>query len=174
MDSPPAVDHQLSSWLTEEERLRMALDAGHMGTWEWNILTDRVTWSSTLEAIHGLAPGTFGGTFADYLREIHPDDRDLVTQAIRRAVEERTEHHLEYRICWPDGSIHWMEGRGRLVCDHSDRPVAMLGICRDNTERKEAEEELNRSEARKTAMLEASLDAILSIDHEGTIVEWNP
>jgi PAS domain S-box-containing protein len=174
MDSPQAVDQQLSSWLTEEERLRMALDAGHVGTWEWNILTGSVTWSSALEAIHGLAPGTFGGTFADYLREIHPDDRDLVTQAIGRAVEERTEYHLEYRICWPDGSIHWVEGRGRLVCDQRDRPVGMLGICRDSTERKQAEEALNRSEARKTATLEASLDAIISIDHEGTIIEWNP
>jgi PAS domain-containing protein len=84
-----------------EERLRVALQAGQMGTWEWNITTGQLTWSETLEAIHGLAPGTFPGTYQAYFSDIHPDDRDRVTDAIVKTLAEGSGHHLTYRMPRP-------------------------------------------------------------------------
>ena len=121
-----------------EARLRFALDAASMGTWEWNLETQRVRWSDNLERIHGLPPGTFDGTFASYEREIHPDDRERVLASVRRAIEEDVPHDLEYRIVAPDGTVRWAEGKGHV--DRVDgRPVRMTGVCMIVTRRKEAE-----------------------------------
>ncbi|MBL9125312.1 MAG: PAS domain S-box protein, partial [Planctomycetaceae bacterium] len=122
-----------------EERLRLALEAGHMGTWEWNLATDKVVWSPGLEAIHGLAPGTFAGTFEAYLQDVHPADRSFVTEALNRTLAEQTDHHIEYRLMWPDGSIHWVEGRGKLFASATGKPERMVGVCTDITHRKQAE-----------------------------------
>jgi PAS domain S-box-containing protein len=102
-----------------------------MGTWDWNVLTGAVTWSPNLEAIHGLPPGSFRGTFAAVVEEIHPDDRAAVVHSITRSLEEGSEHHVEYRILWSDGSIHWVEGRGRLFHDTNGQPDRMIGVCVD-------------------------------------------
>ena len=97
-----------------EERLRFALDAAAMGTWDWDLSADRVVWSDNLERIHGLPPGTFDGSFASYEREIHPDDRPRVLASARKAIAEGVPHEVEYRIVAPDGSIRWCEGKGRV------------------------------------------------------------
>jgi PAS domain S-box-containing protein len=121
-----------------EERLRFALDAASMGTWEWNLVTNDLGWSPNLESVHGLPPGTFDGTFASYEREIHPEDHHRVITAIRRAVVEGTPYEIEYRIVAPDGSIKWLEGKGQVEYENG-RPARLSGVCRDVTPRKEAE-----------------------------------
>src|SRR5690606_25296470 len=70
-----------------EERLRIALEAGRMGTWDWDVATGAVTWSPGLEAIFGVPPGGFGSGFEEYRRAIHPDDRDAVLAAIRGSAQ---------------------------------------------------------------------------------------
>jgi PAS domain S-box-containing protein len=128
--------------LESEARLRLALDAGKMGRWDYDIETQEVKWSTNLEIMHGLDPGTFGGTFDDYLRDVHPEDHERVTQTIVNSLAQSAEHHVEYRIIWPDGSVHWVSGTGRVVTDATGRPLRMTGICRDITARKQAEAEL--------------------------------
>src|SRR5262249_47020529 len=71
-----------------EGRLRLALDAGRCGVWDWDVVRDRVTWSDRVYEFHGLAPGTFGGRVQDFATLIHPEDAGRVREAIRRAVEE--------------------------------------------------------------------------------------
>ncbi|HVH29897.1 MAG TPA: ATP-binding protein [Vicinamibacterales bacterium] len=121
-----------------EERLRFALDAASMGTWDWDLSTNVVQWSDNLEQIHGLPPGSFDGTFASYEREIHPDDRGRVLASTRRALAEGVPHDIEYRVVAPDGSVRWCEGKGRV--EYQDgRPVRMSGVCMMVSRRKEAE-----------------------------------
>jgi PAS domain S-box-containing protein len=121
-----------------EARLRFALDAALMGTWDWDLATQSVRWSDNLERIHGLPAGTFDGTFASYEREIHPEDRERIFASIQRALTEGTPHEVEYRIVAPDGTVRWVEGKGRV--EYADgKPVRMTGVCMIVTRRKEAE-----------------------------------
>ncbi len=121
-----------------EARLRFALDAAAMGTWDWDLASHAVEWSDNLEGLHGLPPGTFDGSFGSYEREIHPDDRERVLLAARRAIEHGVPYDVEYRMVAPDGTVRWVEGKGRVEYDGS-RPVRMSGVCLIVTRRKEAE-----------------------------------
>jgi PAS domain S-box-containing protein len=121
-----------------EERLRFALDAASMGTWDWDLSTNHVQWSDNLAWIHGLPEGAFDGAFASYEREIHPDDRERVFTSIQKALNEGVPHDVEYRIVSPDGTIRWCEGKGRVEYENG-RPARMTGVCMMVTRRKEAE-----------------------------------
>jgi len=121
-----------------EERLRFALDAASMGTWDWDLSTNEVQWSDNLARIHGLPDGAFDGTFASYEREIHPEDRARVYASIQRALSEGIPHDVEYRLVAPDGTVRWCEGKGRVEYD-GGRPSRMSGVCMMVTRRKEAE-----------------------------------
>ena len=127
-----------------EEQVRVALEAGSLGAWEWDIPAQKVTWSPTLERIHGLDAGSFGGTFEAYQHDIHPEDRSRVIATISRAVEARSEHHVVYRIVRPDGETRWLEAHGRLLCDPSGAPQRLIGVCLDITDRRRSEEQLQQ------------------------------
>jgi PAS domain S-box-containing protein len=122
----------------QEQRLALALNAGRLGTWDWDMVGGRVRWSPLLERIHGLEEGAFDGSFEAYQSDIHPEDRAHVLATIGRTAQGQEPHQLEYRIVWPDGSIHWLEAWGELIKDDEGRPVRMVGVCRDITDRIEA------------------------------------
>jgi len=139
-----------------EDRLRLALNAGNMGTWEWNVRTNEVIWSPGLEEIHGLTPGSFPGTFEAYQKDMHPDDRDHVLSSISQSVVRGLDHHVEYRIVLPDQRTRWVEGRGKLFYDANGKPERMIGVCTDITTRKQAEEALRAAEERFRTMADAA------------------
>jgi len=126
-----------------EERLSLALEAGQLGTWDWNILTGHVTWSENHELLFGLPPGRFNGTYDAFLACVHPEDRDLITQAVSRALET-SDYNQEFRVLWPDGSVHWIIGKGQFFYDQSGQPTRMIGVVLDISERKQREAELQR------------------------------
>ena len=125
-----------------EEQLRLALEAGKLGAWDWDIATGKVTWSAMLEQIHGLEVGTFPGTFEAYQQDIHPEDRDHVRATIGQAVGDRSDYHIVYRINRPDGEMRWLEAHGRMLCDPAGAPRRLVGVCNDITERRRSEEQL--------------------------------
>src|SRR6266542_157803 len=122
------------------ERLRLALEAGRLGTWHYDIPTGAVTWDETLEEIFGLPRGTFGGTFQDYRERLHPDERDRITATVEGARESGSDFEIEHRVIWPDGSIRWIDGRGLCIKDEAGAVVAMTGVGADITERKRVEQ----------------------------------
>ncbi len=129
-----------------QERLRVALEVGRMGTWEWELLRDHVTWSPNLEDVHGIPRGSFGGTFEDYQRDLHPEDRERVVAALGATMSTGKKELLEeYRIVRPDGQIRWLEARGAMVLDDHGKPARYLGICMDRSEQKETEAALKHA-----------------------------
>jgi len=124
-----------------EERLRLALDAGKAGVWDWDISNNQLTWSERMYEFHGLVPGTFGGTIEDYAHRVYPDDQERVFAAIQKAIEEKTPYQIEFRILQPSGAVRWISTKGRVIYDATGLPVRMLGATIDTTERKAAEEE---------------------------------
>jgi PAS domain S-box-containing protein len=124
-----------------ERRLSLALSAGGMGAWDWDIRSGRISWSSELEAIHGLEPGAFDGTFESYVRDVYPPDAARLDLAITAALAApESSYDIEYRIIRPDGALRWLASTGRVVVDENGQPFRMAGICRDVTARKRAEE----------------------------------
>jgi signal transduction histidine kinase len=146
----------------EEQYLEIAMDIGRMGAWEWDIATGQVTWSASLERIHGLEPGTFTGTFEAYQSDMHPEDRGRVLAAIQEAVETGVDHHIEYRIVIPSGDVRWLDARGRVFNDAVGRPVRMLGICADVTDAR-------REARRRDFLVAASQTLAASLDYETTL-----
>ncbi|MGH8978919.1 MAG: PAS domain-containing protein, partial [Acidimicrobiia bacterium] len=109
-------------------RMAFALDAGDMGTWRWDLATGRVEWDARLEAQYGLEPGTFDGRFETYTSLLHAGDRDRVLAAVREGMERGTSWRFDHRVLWPDGSEHWLEGRGEPVRDATGTICGGTGI----------------------------------------------
>lgn len=131
-----------------EERLRLALEAGQMGIWDWNMATGLIQWSHNLESLHGLAPGSFAGTYEAFLAIVHPDDRERFTKAVLGAVARGGGYEAEFRVVGSDGVERWMLGKGQVFTDVDGKPVRMIGVGVDVTARKRVEEDLHRSVAR--------------------------
>ncbi|WEX75443.1 PAS domain S-box protein [Sinorhizobium numidicum] len=145
-----------------ERRLQLALSAGRMGAWEWNLTTGEVIWSSGLEALHGLEPGAFGGTLADFKRDIHPDDLVAVEHDIASVMETRENYHTVYRIRRADGTVRWMEAFGQFS-PHGGGPEKLAGVCMDITERKQAEAQRNLLVAELSHRVKNTLATVTSI-----------
>lgn len=147
-------------------RLDLALDAGRMGAWQFDIELGRVTWTATLESIHGLEVGTFGGTFQDYQRDIHPEDRERVLETIGRSMSGESPHHLLYRIIRPDGEVRWLEASGKVMERAEGRPTQMMGVCCDVTDRVIAEEQRKQLLYAAEAALRARDDLLAMVSHD--------
>ncbi|HIK18173.1 MAG TPA: PAS domain-containing protein [Leptolyngbyaceae cyanobacterium M33_DOE_097] len=148
-----------------EERLRLALSAAQMGIWDWDFQTNQTTWTENNERIFGLSPGSFNGTYEAFFELVHPDDRNMVNQAISRSLEQRSNYRLEHRIVRPDGSTRWIVSNGEVLLDKTGHPVRFVGTTIDITERKEAELGLQQLTAtleqqvrERTARLEQTLE----------------
>jgi len=131
-----------------EERSRLALQAARMGTWDVDFVRNTHTWSVETEALFGLAPGTFGSTFAAFQSLVHPDDWAALVIEDTDSKIERRDSLTRYRAVWPDGTTHWIEERGRPLFAADGTLLRMTGTSMDITERKQAEEALQASEER--------------------------
>ena len=167
-----------SKWREEElrqsqARLNIALGAGRMGVWEWDLRKGRVAWTPSLEAIHGIPPGTFGGGFEDFKRDIHPEDLESVLAAINQTLQDRSKYQIEYRIVRPDRGLVWLEARGELFFGANGEPERMVGVCMDITGRKALEGKLRRSERDLTDFFENGATALHWVGPDGTILRAN-
>lgn len=126
-----------------EERLRLALQAANMGIWDWDIGRDTVIWSEGTSQLFGLAPEQRTISYEAFLACVHPEDRHPVAQPIIQSHEYGKDLEQQYRVVWPDGSIHWLADKGQAFHDATGRVVRMLGAVMDVSERKRAEDRLH-------------------------------
>ena len=131
-----------------QERLEVAMDAGHMGVWDWDLLSGRLAWEAHHARLFGMRPEELEGTTEDVRRCIHPDDVPDVERAVNAAREARTVYEREFRVVWPsDGSVHWIAARGRFHYDDAGRAVRMIGVVLDVDRRHNAEERAQRQQS---------------------------
>jgi PAS domain S-box-containing protein len=138
--------HQATRALADsEERLRRALNAARMGTWFWSVDRNSVTWDENLRRLYGLAPEDRVSTHEEFLERIHPEDRGAVAEEFRRVLHDGEELDYEFRVVLPDGGVRWIADQGEVRRDESGRPIYLVGVCADVTERRLAEEKMRQS-----------------------------
>lgn len=174
-DRATVGENQTTSVLNQVvERLDIALGAARMGIWDWDLKTNRIVWSGAHEEVFGYAPGTFSGSLEEYTSRVHPDDLEGLWRQGERARVDRKPFSYEYRVRWPDGSLHWVTSQGRYLYDREGQAVRAVGTVADMTERKRAEVALKESEERYRTLVHDAEDAIAVADAEtGELLDCN-
>jgi PAS domain S-box-containing protein len=129
-----------------EEQRRLALDLTHIGFWDLDLLTGKLVWNDNHFTLLGLVPHRLEPCYELWRDGLHPEDRDRVERQLTDALQSRLDYESEYRVLHPDGSVHWLMGRGKTIYDESGQPVRSLGVMLDISDRKRAEEALRKYE----------------------------
>ncbi|MDX6581003.1 MAG: hypothetical protein QOI10_187 [Solirubrobacterales bacterium] len=160
-----------------EEELRRTRDqlaeaqrVSRIGSWEWDIPANRVSWSDELFRIYGLEPGEFDPSYEKFLEHVHPDDRDAVNARNQKALVDHQSFEDVKRCLRGGGSPFLMRTQGEVIVGDDGQPLRMLGICSDVTVELEAE----RAQAELASIVASSDDAIVSTTLELEIISWSP
>ena len=146
-----------------QELLALAVAAGHLGIWDWDLVSDQTVWDQRCKEMAGL-PSDREMSYSAALDTMHPDDRARINTEVTHALETKQDSQVEYRTVWPDGTVRWVQSRGRAIKDAGGRLVRCTGITMDVTERREAEEGLRQSEARfRSIFHEASVAMMVTL-----------
>ncbi len=149
-----------------DDWLRLALRATRMGIWDWDVATGQLRWSEELEAIHGMAPGSFDGRFETFLAAVHEDDRARLDGDITSALSTGA-FRTEFRVVGHDGAIRWIAGEGRVLRDGEGEARRLIGVGRDVTDARRIEDALEESEGRFRTMADSAPVLIWVADDTG-------
>jgi PAS domain S-box-containing protein len=130
-----------------EERLRLAMEAAKLGAWEWDVNSGRNLWFGEAYTLVGMTPAEFSGSVQDFWDRVHPEDALQLENAVEVARQNHMEFDEEFRVVWPDGTLHWLRSVGRFFYRTDGQAQRMLGISVDITPRKQAQEALRQREA---------------------------
>jgi two-component system, cell cycle sensor histidine kinase and response regulator CckA len=131
-----------------ERRLTLVQSVARLGVWDRDLRTNTIAAYGDYARLHGLEPGHPPLSFEEWLGMVHPMDRERIQLQLRESVEQTHVWDREFRVLWPDGSVHWLLAKGTVYVDDAGRPMGMAGVSLDITERKEAEAALRESEER--------------------------
>jgi PAS domain S-box-containing protein len=156
-----------------KELMQKVMAAGEVGLWTWNF-------TNSEKIMMGYGPlGLFGipaySTLTEdqFLDIVHPNDREELLHTLRLSIQQHTAYTHEYRVIWPDDSIHWLEVHGRSLYDEEGQATGMVGIAVDITEKKHTEQALKVSEAKLRRITESDIVGVVVADNDGAIVEAN-
>jgi diguanylate cyclase (GGDEF)-like protein/PAS domain S-box-containing protein len=152
-----------------EERLTLALEAQAAGIWDRDLLTGQVTWSETHARLFGMTLAQFDGSYAAFRERIHPKDIAALEADVLASLQDRTVFSAEYRVVWPDLSVHWIASRGRAYYNDEGVPVRMCGVVFEISEQKKSQEQMRLA----AQFFAASQEAIVITDARDRIVSVN-
>ncbi len=148
-----ASRHNEQALRESEARLQLATEIGRSGTWDWDLASGEVIWSRGHFDILGYALDAVKPCYQAWLDRVHPEDRAEVEANIRLSMAARQDYVAEFRVVWPDASVHWMSARGRYAYAENGTCVRMIGVMADVTSMKKAELELLDANRRKDEFL---------------------
>ncbi|MES9957259.1 MAG: transporter substrate-binding domain-containing protein [Sedimenticola sp.] len=141
-----------------DERFQQSLNFANIGAWDWDIGTGDLHWSSQISPMFGYSEDIIESSYEAFMNAVHPDDRDRLQEAVDACVEQGREYEIEHRVVWPDGTVRWLLERGDVVRGDDGKPQHMLGVVQDITQRKLAQEELQRKSEELAGFNEAMVD----------------
>ncbi len=159
----------------ELERLSHGLERAQaialLGSWQWDIGEGRLNWSAEIYRIFGLSPYSLRPTYEDFLAFVHPDDRERVSEAVERALEDpAVGYRIEHRVVRRGGEVRHVVEIGEVERDSQGQPFCMFGTVQDVTEQRQMEERLQLAHK----VLQSASEAIVITDPKGVILEVNP
>ncbi|MDC0712704.1 PAS domain-containing sensor histidine kinase [Stigmatella sp. ncwal1] len=164
-----AGDGDAAEQALTRERLRLCMEAAQLGTWDWPLAAGRIHWSENIASLLGGVPGGPGDTYEAFLQRVLAEDRSRFAQQVAAALEKPSAFDAEFRVYVPEGAPRWMHARARVLAENG-RAVRMLGVLRDITLEKKAEEE-----SRRATDFQEQLLGIVSHDIRsplGAIISW--
>ncbi|MGM0633628.1 MAG: response regulator [Pseudomonadota bacterium] len=150
----------------QKEMMRRGQVFANIGTWEWNITTDELYWTERIAPLFGYEEGEVQTSYENFIRAVHPDDRELVAGRIAACLQNDELYEVEHRIVRPDGSVRWLLERGDVVRTPEGKPLRMIGVVQDIDARKQAEEQLVKARQEAERANAAKSDFLSSMSHE--------
>ena len=155
-----------SALRASEQRLQLALRVSHIGIWDWDVSTGKVTYSDGVESLFGLTLGTFRDIKEDYFNCIHPDDRSTVTQLVQQTAIAGIGYEVEHRIIKPDATVAWLWSKGDVVREDTGNVVRVVGMLTDITQRKLAEAEVYKDIRKEKEFIERKSRFVSMASHD--------
>ena len=149
-----------------EQRLKLGQTFANIGSWDWNILNNELYWSDLIWTLFGYDKAVTETTYDNFIAAVHPDDRQLVIDAVTNCVENGAEYNIEHRVVWQDGSVHWLHESGDVVRNTKGEPLHMLGVVQYINDRKQAELDLVEAREEAEDANRAKSQFLSSMSHE--------
>jgi two-component system, cell cycle sensor histidine kinase and response regulator CckA len=156
-----------------EQRLKLATASGQMGVWDWDITANILLWDDRMYELYGITRDSFTSVFEAWQDSLHPNDHVRVAEEVEAAIHGEKDFDSEFRIVQPDGTVRFIKADGTVFRDSDGNPLRMIGLNRDITRRKLAEEALKESESRFRALVEQATDAFFVHDFNGRFLDVN-
>ena len=148
------------------ELLETAEETAQLGSWEWDVASNKVSWSNEMFRVYGVEPGSVAVSFESFLSFVHPDDRDMVVNGVQRAMETHEPFAFDHRVVWPNGTVRWLHGRGNVEVDDAGKPRRMIGSGQDVTQERLLAKQADEARRQAEAANAAKTQFLRSMSHE--------
>jgi len=159
--------------LLSENRLKVAQEVAHLGSWELDLKNNVLWWSDENYRIFGMKKSDRNITFETFLQIVHPDDMEMVNKVFNESVNNRTPYNIEHRLLMQDGSVKWVHEQCKTDYDNDDKPLRSIGTTMDITIRKQSQITLDKHNQFTNSILEIIGSLVFVLDTEGRIVRFN-
>ncbi len=156
------------------ERFNLAQQAANMATWDWDLRSGELVWSSNAASVYGVPEGTLAATSSQWMELIFPADCPRVAKAFQDAFDRKSDYDTEFRIQLQAGAVRWLAARGQVLRDANGNPMRIVGVHLDITARKEAEDALIVSEETYRLLFETMTQGVIYFDGFARVISANP
>ncbi|MDX2367853.1 MAG: response regulator [Colwellia sp.] len=161
-----SIRTEITKLKESEDRYASSQLFANIGTWDWNIKTDELFWSENIAPLFGYKFGEVETSYSNFIRAVHPDDREKLELAIQHSITTGNKYNIEHRVVWPDGSIHWLKESGNVLLNDNGEAQHMLGVVQSLDAQKKSDEELQLAKIDAENANQAKSEFLSLMSHE--------